>query len=110
MPVPGAEINIITGRPLIESQEDAASQIEAQEEDRLLKQAQYAKILDGPMGEKILDIIRDSLEQRICELVQADPHAQAYVRLLGDLSVREAIGKQSAEALMNRYLKRRTDK
>ena len=103
----GAEVDIVTGRPLIETQEKNAARLDAQEEERLVRQARYAEILTGPSGEKILGIVRGFLEQRIDELVRADPEAKAYMTILSDLGTREAVGRLAAETLMNRHRQRK---
>ena len=103
----GAEVDIQTGRPLIQTQEAAAARLAAQEEERLVRQARYAEILTGPHGEKILGIVRGFLEKRIDELVRTDPEAKAYLTILSDLGAREAVGRQAAETLMNRQRQRK---
>jgi len=107
MPQQGAEIDIVTGRPLIQTQADALAAQESQEEQRLKAQAQYAELLRSAPGEQLLSLIRSYLETRIAELAQADPQASAYIKILSDLGAREAIGLRAAQTLMNRYLKRK---
>jgi hypothetical protein len=107
MPQQGAEIDIITGRPLAKTQAEKEDAARVQEEARLKQHAQYAELLQTPPGEKLLSLILFYLQGRIAELVQADPQSQAYVKILTDLGAKEAVGRKAAETLMNRYLKRK---
>jgi hypothetical protein len=107
MPQQGAEINIITGEPVLRDQEAAEQERQASHEDRLAKQAQYADLLRSEPGEKLIHILEAHLTQRIVDLVQADPQATAYVKILNELGVREFVGRRATQILMNRYLKRK---
>lgn len=107
MPQQGAEIDIVTGNPILLKQEEADQERQAAHEDRLAQQAQYAELLRSEPGEKLIRILEGHMTQRIVELVQADPQASAYVKILNELGVREFVGRRATQILMNRYLKRK---
>lgn len=107
MPQQGADVDILTGKPVLFSEKDMEQERQASEEDRLAKQAQYASLLQSAPGEKLIQILESHLTQRIVELVQSDPQAAAYVKILNELGVRDFVGRRATQILMNRYLKRK---
>jgi len=109
MPQQGADIDIVTGRPRIQELAELERINKNKEDERLERQAQYAELLHSATGEKLLGIIQLYLDQRIHELVQTDPQAMAYIKILSDLGVRDAVGRHAAGILMNRYLKKKEE-
>jgi len=101
---PGANVDIVTLRPKVLKNENAAALRAAREEKELRAQAEDLALGFSEDGERFRALVTGRLEKRIEELVKADPEASAYLKLLEEMGHKFNTAKRAVEKLYQRHM------
>jgi hypothetical protein len=102
----GVKIDPITGRPEEQVKAERALDAEKSQEALLQEQANWFQVSKTEAGAKVVGLIQQKLATRIDTLVAADPEAQAFVKILQEMGVKEGIARAAAQQLHDRYIKK----
>lgn len=105
----GVQIDPVTLEP-IEMQTERRAQEAEQNQDTLLKtQAAWLNIAQTEAGNMLLDLIQQKFTARIQALIDADPEALAYKKLMSEIGVKGALAESAARDLARKYLRRKEE-
>jgi hypothetical protein len=104
MQVKGAEIDIVTGKPVVVQMKAAAEERKAADEAGLVRQAEMAGLLRSDAGRVLIALITDKLQARIEQVLVADPEAAAYVKILQEMGNRDRLGRDAMKRLVQTKL------
>lgn len=102
----GANVDIATGRPVIETRADKEALGAKEEEASLKRKAIYANILATEPGKVLVGLVAERLKERVRALVESDPEAGALVKLLKDIGVKENVAEAAMDELARKYLRK----
>lgn len=99
MQAKGADIDIVTGKPLALQKKEAADVREQVEQESLKRQAELAGLIHSDAGKLLVDLIADRLQARIERLIAEDPEAAAYVNVLKEMGNRDRLGREAMKKI-----------
>jgi hypothetical protein len=100
MQAKGADIDIVTGRPVeLKRKADEAIR-EKIEQDGLKRQAELAGLVQSDAGQLLVKLIGERLDARIEQLVSSDPEATAYVNVLKEMGNKDRIGREAMKRIV----------
>lgn len=97
----GADIDIISRRPLEVKQQEK----EQADEAKLRARAQDFGLTSSADGKKIIELVQMYLTRRIEHLMETDEQAKAYMTILNDLGIKESQARKAVLKLTNRAIK-----
>jgi hypothetical protein len=98
----GVQTDPRTGRPVGLVSEEKAERERTLEAERLKRQSEWEGISETETGRKFIALVQERLDARIAELVQSDPEAAAYQKIIRELGVKEGLGRRATKTLMAR--------
>jgi hypothetical protein len=102
----GVKVDPVTLKPVTANPEDKALAAEELKDKNLKAQAAWMNVSQTEAGRQLVDLIREKLNARVSALVKADPEADAYVKILTDLGVKEGMATAASRELVAKALKR----
>ncbi len=102
----GAEVDMMTGRPLDEVKSEQASKAVVEEENRLKDRASFIELMDSEEGVKLSGIVWKKFVDRAQRLVEEDPECSAYMTVLKEFGVKIKMAEAAAKELANRAMKK----
>ena len=104
----GADIDILTGRPIEQVTSARETERLGRDEEILKAKAEFMGMTTSPDGKKLIALVQTHLNLRIDVLVTTDPEAQCLIKLLADLGMKENEAKKATERLTAQKI-RKTD-
>ena len=101
----GADIDIVTGKPIEQVTSTRESERLARDEEILKAKAEFMGMTTSPDGKKLIALVQSRLHTRIEALVISDPEAHCLINLLTDLGIKENEAKKAAERLTAQKIK-----
>lgn len=98
---PGAEVDIVSLRPVDRNTQVKNRQIKAMEQTAL--RAVKAGISETAMGQEVLTMVRDGLIARLLKMATDDPECQAYMTILDKIGSKECMARKAAKELFEFY-------
>jgi len=100
MQAKGADIDIVTGKPVEMKRQADAEVREKIEQDGLKRQAEMAGLIHSDAGKLLVDLIADRLQARIEKLIAEDPEATAYVNILKEIGNKDRLGREAMKKIV----------
>jgi len=91
----GTDIDINELRPKEMVVKEREAFTKQKREKTLREQAEYLNIILSPQGKKLIDLIVKKMEKRINYLINEDPEAKAYKKILDELKYKENLAKKA---------------
>ncbi len=91
----GADIDINELRPAEMVRKEKEDFTKRKREKTLREQAEYINIILSPQGEKLVGLVVKKMEKRINYLINNDPEAIAYKKILDELKYKENLAKNA---------------
>jgi hypothetical protein len=100
----GAEIDIVTGKPVVIQMKQAADERKAADEATLKRQAELAGLIQSDAGQVLIALVTDKLQARIENCLVTDPEAASYVKILQEMGNRDRLGREAMKRLVQSKL------
>jgi hypothetical protein len=100
----GAEIDIVTGKPVVVQMKQAAEERKTADEASLKRQAEMAGIIHSDAGQVLIAMIMDRLQARIENCLVTDPEAASYVKILQEMGNRDRLGREAMKKIVQSKL------
>ena len=98
----GVSIDPLTLEPLEQSLAEKDFEKQQRDETMLREQAEFLNVTFSAEGRHLIDVISKQLEARIEQLIEADPEATAYAKLLRRFGHKETMARLAVKKLYKR--------
>jgi len=92
-------------QPEEQAREEREALAEKKEKERLEKQAGLLGVVNSEATKVLVGIIRKQLIGRVEALVKGDGEANAYIKTLNELGIKEGAALNAAKELQEKYFK-----
>lgn len=96
----GADIDIVTGKPVELKRKADEEEREGKEQEILKRQAELAGLIHSDAGKFLIELVSERLQTRIEHLVGADPEATAYVNVLKEMAITDRLGRKAMQKIV----------
>lgn len=96
----GADVDIVTGKPVEMDRKAGAEERKAAEEQSLQRQAELAGLTQTDAGRLLIGLVSDQLQKRIEQLIGADPEASAYEAILKEMGNKDRVGRTAMQKIV----------
>lgn len=100
----GAEIDIVTGKPVVVQMKKAAEERKQTDEASLKRQAEMAGLIQSDAGQVLIALVVEKLQARIDRVLETDPEAMGYVKILQEMGNRDRLGREAMKKLVQSKL------
>jgi hypothetical protein len=97
---PGAPTDIMSGLPVEKIAADKTARDAALQEENLKTKTAFLGMTSTDAGQTLITLVQQHLTRRINELVTQDPPAQALLKILADMDLKEFEATRAAERLV----------
>jgi len=98
----GPDIDPASGQPAAYVEEQRQRDLNQKERERLEKQAAFSTVADSDAAQQLRDMVCGLLEGRINKVLNEDPEAMAYVKILRGLKDQTDLAKRAVNTLVQR--------
>ena len=101
---PGAEIDINNLRPkeMVDNEQELINK--AKKEKSLRQKAEFLNVALSPEGKKLVDLVVKKMEARVSQLINNDPEASAYKKILNEMRHKENMAKKAVNELYDLHM------
>ena len=100
----GSRVDVVSLRPKQQADPERRAERKAQSEAELRAKAEDLALGFSEEGQRFKGLVLKRMEERILKLVQEDPEAQGYHRILQDMGHRFNAAKQAVDKLYQQHM------